>query len=540
MPDQNLVDYVRRCRDSGMSDAQIREQLLVAKWNAGDIDAVLAPITPVASPSIGNSPLSKTPSTIPEIVPGQTSYEAPAQNSGGPSKMPGLVRAVAIIGLIGSGLSLLFGILATAGGFLFSTLGKSLSSGVPFMGTLGQAGGTMFFIMGIFLILLSPLFFIASRGLWKGKNWARMFFACFGAIQVISFIIALVTTHKLNGIVSAFFAIAIATYLLFSSKVKSAFSDTESRVGQNKSLAISIGCLVVLFIGQQAGAYFMGKSVGANLQDQLAALQASSTANTVSEISPLSQKDCGADFNCLIDAAKTCTPAKVDVTTTVDLSKMFVFGGTSQNPSTSETIQTSRSISEIKGITNGKCVYFTKLIDVQNPNIPPEAIAESIKEGEMTCSYDSADLAIRLKNVQDGNTSVSFDSGDTPAQKAEKACKNYGASLDGSTSFSTSTKVTPELKYSMSYTLTVNQLTLDAPANQKARVFGNKNEISFQVGKIEGNYSAEIGIFDKSGTLVKLVTLKLGESVDVLNNTVELKSINTPRQIVLKISEFLK
>lgn len=252
----------------------------------------------------------------------------------------------------------------------------------------------------------------------------------------------------------------------------------------------------------------------------------------VEPVSISNQKDCGKDFNCLIAAAKICSPAKADITTTVNLSAMFGIPSSSGEPA---MIQTQRSVSEIRGIKDGKCVYWQKLLDVKNPSIPPEVISQSLKEGEMTCSYPSAELAVRLKNVQNGNTSASFDSSDTPEQRVVKQCKGFGATLEGSTTFSpkptTSQTITPSnpVPRTMSYDVTV-----DGSA-QRQRAFGNKSEIAFEVGNI-GTDFVDIAIFDKAGGFVKSVTLKQGQSAIVLNKTIELKSIE-PTQIVLKITE---
>ncbi|MCR4328911.1 MAG: hypothetical protein NUV53_05410 [Patescibacteria group bacterium] len=136
-------------------------------------------------------------------------------------------------------------------------------------------------------------------------------------------------------------------------------------------------------------------------------------------------KDCGKNFDCIIDAAKTCILAKADITNTVDISKMF---GVPDSAGQSRMVQTQRNSHEIKGMVGGKCVYSMKLLDIQNPQMPAEVRAQALREGAMTCSYDTADLVVRLTNIQQGTSAFSFSTEDTPAQKAEKQCENYGAS----------------------------------------------------------------------------------------------------------------
>jgi hypothetical protein len=254
--------------------------------------------------------------------------------------------------------------------------------------------------------------------------------------------------------------------------------------------------------------------------------------NRSASVSNSNQKDCGKDFDCFISAARTCSLAKIDITTTVNLSAMFGVPSSSKEP---PMLQTQRVVSEIRGIKDGECVYWQKLVDVQNPAIPPEVISQSLKEGEMTCSYPSADLVVRLKNGHDGNASISFDSLDSYEQRVAKQCKNFGISPEGSTTFppkpAISKKLTPNNlePRTMSYDVTV-----DGSA-QRQRAFGNKKEIAFEAGNI-GADSVGIAIFDKVGNFVKIVTLRPGESAIVLNKTIMLKSIK-PTQIVLKITE---
>ena len=151
--------------------------------------------------------------------------------------------------------------------------------------------------------------------------------------------------------------------------------------------------------------------------------KATSTASTMVTV-----KKCGNDFQCIIDAAKTCTPAKADVTTTVDVGKMFA--PLAPDPSKVPSVmQTQTSHYEIRGLTNGMCVYYSKLIDIKNPNLPPEGVKSLLSQaGDMTCSYGTSDLVSRLKNVQTGNGSGSFDSSDTPTQRNARQCREFGVS----------------------------------------------------------------------------------------------------------------
>ncbi|MFA6295089.1 MAG: hypothetical protein WC666_01545 [Candidatus Paceibacterota bacterium] len=151
--------------------------------------------------------------------------------------------------------------------------------------------------------------------------------------------------------------------------------------------------------------------------------KATSTAITVTTV-----KNCMNDFQCIIDAAKTCTPAKADVTTTVDIGKMFAF--LASDPSKVPSVmQTQTSHYEIRGLINGMCVYYSKLTDIKNPNLPPEGVESLLSQaGDMTCSYSTTDLVARLKNMQEETGSFSFNSSDTPAQRNAKQCREFGVS----------------------------------------------------------------------------------------------------------------
>ena len=153
--------------------------------------------------------------------------------------------------------------------------------------------------------------------------------------------------------------------------------------------------------------------------------KATSTATTVATV-----KNCMNDFQCIVDAAKTCALAKADVTTTVDIGKMFA--PLAPDPSKVPSVmQTQTSHYEIRGLTNGMCAYYSKLIDIKNPNLPPEGVKSLLSQaGDMTCSYNTSDLVARLKNVQAGNGSGSFSSSDTPAQRNARQCREFGVSSD--------------------------------------------------------------------------------------------------------------
>jgi len=58
--------------------------------------------------------------------------------------------------------------------------------------------------------------------------------------------------------------------------------------------------------------------------------------------------DCGRDFDCFVDAAKDCTPAKVERTVNFTIFGMITFGDVSM---------------EIRGMENGSCVFYQVVTD---------------------------------------------------------------------------------------------------------------------------------------------------------------------------------
>jgi hypothetical protein len=168
-----------------------------------------------------------------------------------------------------------------------------------------------------------------------------------------------------------------------------------------------------------------------------------------SKISPaitVSPKDCN-DFQCVIEAAKTCTSVKWDSTITVSFAEgknLFEpkIIPTTQTPGDLE--QTSRTLMEIRGIENGKCGFSQKLIDIINSRIPVDMKTSFLKESIMNCSYEANDLVIRLQNSQTGTGSISFSTSDTTEQAMKRKCDNYGKTPSSNNQNVDSTRVSQQ------------------------------------------------------------------------------------------------
>jgi hypothetical protein len=124
--------------------------------------------------------------------------------------------------------------------------------------------------------------------------------------------------------------------------------------------------------------------------------------------------DCGENIDCFISAAETCTEASMVRTTSINLFGM---------------IATAKSLMEIRGIEGGKCSYYQRTLEnsvsfsnemieqARAANKTDEEIAAQLKTAndsakstvgfEVTCEFDTAELASMLKRWKAGTASSS-------------------------------------------------------------------------------------------------------------------------------------
>lgn len=76
---------------------------------------------------------------------------------------------------------------------------------------------------GILMLILALLFLIASIGLLKRKNWARIGIASFNLINIIGGILSILDKDYLS-LINIVFNFIVLIYLVFSKKVKKVFS----------------------------------------------------------------------------------------------------------------------------------------------------------------------------------------------------------------------------------------------------------------------------------------------------------------------------
>jgi|SRR3989344_149147 len=135
------------------------------------------------------------------------------------ASVPTGVKIISVLYYIGAVFGLLFGILFIVGaGFI-----GSIASQIPLIGALGAG---LFIVGGIIMIVFGILGFFIGRGLWKGRNWARIVAIIFACLGILIAIISMIQGSIISNIFSLVINGIIGGYLLFSSKVKEAFART--------------------------------------------------------------------------------------------------------------------------------------------------------------------------------------------------------------------------------------------------------------------------------------------------------------------------
>jgi hypothetical protein len=140
-----------------------------------------------------------------------------------PKQVPVLVKVIAVFGWIGSAIMILMGLAFLVIGIFSLNSGVDSIAGNEGLGGIFAFLGAFALIGGIFMLAFGIFYIFVARGLWKGKNWARIvqiIVACLGIIYSIWGVInqqySLIVSLIINGL--------IAGYFIFSKKVKEAFS----------------------------------------------------------------------------------------------------------------------------------------------------------------------------------------------------------------------------------------------------------------------------------------------------------------------------
>jgi hypothetical protein len=127
--------------------------------------------------------------------------------------VPTGVKIISIFYYIGAVFGVLFGI-------LFLVSGGIIAEQIPLLGLIG---GFVFIIFGLVLLSLGILGIFIGRGLWKGRNWARILAIIFAVLGILLAVASFWQGMVFSGITNLFVNGLIGGYLLFSKKVKDVF-----------------------------------------------------------------------------------------------------------------------------------------------------------------------------------------------------------------------------------------------------------------------------------------------------------------------------
>jgi hypothetical protein len=125
-----------------------------------------------------------------------------------------IVKVISILGYIGAGFGILFGLLLLFGGsFILGMMPFEEISQV-----FGALAGAIIMLLAVTLLLFSIFWIFISRALWNHKNWARIVFIIFAVIGALNSIFTLPA-----GILSLILDGAIVYFLGFDENVKNLF-----------------------------------------------------------------------------------------------------------------------------------------------------------------------------------------------------------------------------------------------------------------------------------------------------------------------------
>ena len=131
--------------------------------------------------------------------------------------VPTGVKILAVFYYIGAVFSVLLAILLLIGASFIDTIAQSIP-------VLALIGGSLFIVVGIVYLVFGILGLFIGRGLWKGKNLARIFVIIVSIFWFVAAIMMIFNSSLwVSGIVNLLISGLIGCYLLFSKSVKEAF-----------------------------------------------------------------------------------------------------------------------------------------------------------------------------------------------------------------------------------------------------------------------------------------------------------------------------
>lgn len=127
------------------------------------------------------------------------------------------VKVISVLMYIIAALLLLLSLLFFVGS---QAAERALQEQYPTFATLGAA---IFVLLGILLLVVGILYIFIGKGLWKGKNWAKIVAIILSALGLLQAILSIRTTVS-SGILMLAINGVIIYYLGFSKEAKKFFS----------------------------------------------------------------------------------------------------------------------------------------------------------------------------------------------------------------------------------------------------------------------------------------------------------------------------
>ncbi len=149
------------------------------------------------------------------------------------SGIPAGVRIISVFNYVISLILVLSGLAFLLGAGIFSSedaqatvvrLFEDLSASTTIATSVAGMFSQILVAAGILSIMFAVLFFFIARGLWRRQNWARILAIIFFAIGFIGALADILRGDIARNVIELVIDGFIAGYLLFNSRVKTAFS----------------------------------------------------------------------------------------------------------------------------------------------------------------------------------------------------------------------------------------------------------------------------------------------------------------------------
>jgi hypothetical protein len=148
--------------------------------------------------------------------------------------MPWGVKVISILNYVLFAVLLLSGVVFLFGAAAFSSSEEARMTALKFFedftasttlaAKIVASFSAILIATGIIAILLSVLFFFMGRGLWRGKNWARILTIIFFTLGFVGALADILRGDFAGNIPELIIDGLVAGYLLFNKRVKAIFS----------------------------------------------------------------------------------------------------------------------------------------------------------------------------------------------------------------------------------------------------------------------------------------------------------------------------